>query len=111
MNIEPHMLHLVPEDDTWEYPTYRNGQDAISDVSICNVFTCKVLKSAGIFENLTDKFNCGEFSVNDNYRLNIYEENFSRPEVCIKWDPDNPLCQVLGKSTYSTILKNLFSKF
>ncbi len=44
-----------------------------------------------------DKFNCGEFAVHDNYRLKIYEENFERPEVCVQWDPENPLCQMLGK--------------
>lgn len=93
--IEPKELHLIPEEDFWMYPTLRNGENFVSDVSICNVFTCKVLKEAGVFSDLD--INCGEFSVNDNYRLKIYEENFERPEICKKWDPENPLCQVLGK--------------
>ena len=88
-------MHLIPENDTWMYPTLRNGEPFESDVSICNVFTCKVLREGGVFGDV--EFNCGEFSVNDNYRLKIYEENFERPEVCIEWDPENPLCQVLGK--------------
>ena len=29
--------------------------------------------------------------------MDIYEDNFDRPEVCKEWDPENPLCQVLGK--------------
>ena len=85
----------MPERDEWKYPTLKDGQNFTSDVSICNVFVCKVWKAAGVFRE-TD-FACGEFSVNDNYRLNIYEKDFQRPEVCAKWDPDNPLCQVLGK--------------
>ena len=44
-----------------------------------------------------DDINCGEFLVNDMYRLNIYENDFDLPEDCKKWDPENPLCQVLGK--------------
>ena len=44
-----------------------------------------------------DEINCGEFSVNDNYRLQIYQKDFQRPAICVQWDPENPLCQVLGK--------------
>ena len=93
--ILPKNLHLVPEEDSWQYPTLKNGEPFQSDVSICNVFTCKVLRAGGVFGDV--QFNCGEISVNDAYRLKIYEENFERPEVCIEWDPENPLCQVLGK--------------
>ena len=42
-------------------------------------------------------FSCGEISVNDQYRMKIYEENFERPPQCVEVDPENPLCQVLGK--------------
>merc|ERR1712029_845980 len=96
-SIEPKHLHIVPEKDAWKYHTHRNGKNFTSDVSICNVFVCKVWKSAGVFQGMEDTFSCGEFSVNDNYRLNLYEDNFKRPDVCAQWDPDNPLCQVLGK--------------
>lgn len=94
--IEPETLHLLPELDGWKYPTTRNGTEYMSDVSICHVFTCKVLRAAGIFDANID-FNCAELNVNDNYRLKIYEKNFTRPEICIQWDPENPLCQMLGK--------------
>jgi len=96
-SIEPKLLHYLPEKDEWQYPTLRNGNPFTSDVSICNVFACKVWRAAGVFDGMEQDFACGEFSVSDNYRLNIYEDNFERPEVCSKWDPDNPLCQVLGK--------------
>ena len=42
-------MHNLPENDHWIYPTLRNGEPYQSDVSICNVFTCKILKEAGIF--------------------------------------------------------------
>ena len=42
-------MHNLPENDNWIYPTLRNGEPYQSDVSICNVFTCKILKEAGIF--------------------------------------------------------------
>ena len=29
--------------------------------------------------------------------MDIYEDNFDRPEICKEWDPENPLCQILGK--------------
>ena len=40
------------------------------------------------------------------YRLNIYDENRAnvRPSTCKERDPENPLCQVLGK--YSLRLDN-----
>ena len=40
--IVPEELHLIPEDDSWIYPTLKDGVAFDSDVSICNVFTCKV---------------------------------------------------------------------
>ena len=59
-------------------------------VMICNVFVCNVWKAAGLFAEISDKvfhpltfpwilmhvpllqINCGETSVNDNYRLAHY---------------------------------------
>ena len=36
--------------------------------------------------------------MNDMYRLNIYNQNNeNRPSECKERDPENPLCQVLGK--------------
>jgi hypothetical protein len=94
--ILPVDLHIIPETDDSIYPTTKFGEPFDSDVSICNVFTCKVLREGGVFDS-NYEINCGEFGVSDNYRLKIYEENFERPEICVKWDPENPLCQVLGK--------------
>ena len=95
--IEPWDLHNVPEEDQWQYPTLKNGEPFESDVSICHVFVCKVWREAGVFGDIGDEFSCGELLVNDNYKMKIYEEDFERPEICVEWDPENPLCQVLGK--------------
>ena len=45
------------------------------------------------------QFNCGDTGIHDLYRLDIYDKNTkqNRPEICKQRDPDNPLCQVLGK--------------
>ena len=44
--------------DTYEYPTTRYGEPFTSDVSICNVFVCKVFKASGIFGDLVDQVRC-----------------------------------------------------
>ena len=41
--------------DTYEYPTTKYGEPFTSDVSICNVFVCKVFKASGIFGDLGDQ--------------------------------------------------------
>ena len=53
--IDPGDVHLIPEEDNWLYPTTKYGEPYDSDVSICNVFTCKVLRAAGIFGDIGDE--------------------------------------------------------
>jgi len=90
------MLPLVPELDGWIYETTRDGEMAESPVMICNVFVCNVWKHAGVFASIGDDIQCGETSVNDNYRLQIYSSQ-PTPEFCKSVDPENPICQVTGK--------------
>ncbi len=54
--IAPEDVHIIPEEDSWLYPTTKYGEPFESDVSICNVFTCKVMKAAGIFGDLAEDF-------------------------------------------------------
>ena len=68
-------LAMIPELDGWKYPTTRDGVAEVSPVMICNVFVCNVWKHAGVFSSIDDDIQCGETSVNDNYRLNIYSNN------------------------------------
>lgn len=56
------------------------------------MFVCKMWKAGGIFGDAAKDINCGEFTNTDDYKLDIFEKNFTRPEVCVKADPDNPLC-------------------
>lgn len=41
-----------------------------------------MLKAGGIFGENTDNINCGEFVNTDVYKLDIYEHNFTKPDVC-----------------------------
>ena len=93
--IEPNEIALIPEQDGWIYETTRNGEMAKSPVMICNVFVCNVWKSAGLFGDIDDQIECGETSVNDNYRLKMYSTD-PPPAFCSNVDPENPLCQLLG---------------
>jgi len=73
---------------------------------ICNVFVCNAWKAGGLFGDIGGQFNCGETSVNDNYRLQLYRwpgpppshshSSAPPPTMCSDVDPENPLCQVLG---------------
>ncbi|XP_023336294.1 uncharacterized protein LOC111707424 isoform X2 [Eurytemora carolleeae] len=71
--LTPEEMYSIPEQDGWLYETTRDGVPEYSPVAICNVFVCNVWKTAGIFGELVDLINCGETSVNDNYRLNLYK--------------------------------------
>jgi len=92
---EPTEAYIIPEKDGWKYETTRNSVPELSETMICNVFVCNVWKAGGLFNGAD--INCGETSVNDNYRLNIYQDPRDRPQVCFKSDPSNPNCQVLGR--------------
>ena len=41
--------------DSYTYPLTRNDKPYLSDASVCNVFTCKVLRAGGIFGKLGDE--------------------------------------------------------
>jgi len=92
--VEVTMLPLLPEKDGWIYPTTRDGKPELSPVMICNVFVCNVWKHAGVFSGIEDDIQCGETSVNDNYRLKLYS-NEPKPAFCS--EVENPLCQLTGK--------------
>ena len=94
--VEVTRLPLVPETDGWLYETTRHGEADISPVMICNVFVCNVWKRAGMFKDIEDDIQCGETSVNDNYRLRLYSDR-PPPSYCLAADPSNPLCQLTGR--------------
>ena len=59
---------------------------------VCCVFVCRLWKAAGIFGDVTDEINCGEFQNTDDYGMGIFDKDFTRPDACAKADPANPLC-------------------
>ncbi|CAE7848699.1 unnamed protein product [Symbiodinium sp. KB8] len=97
---------VIVEDDNWRYNTTRYGQPAVGRSMVCCVFVCHIWKAAGLFEDLDNEVNCGELTNWDDYALDMFDT--SRPEVCQQADPDNQLCQIMGK--YTLNLNNLNSK-
>ena len=113
--LDGRMVALVPEQDGWLYHTTGFGEPDISPVMICNVFVCNVWKHGGLFSGIENDIQCGETSVNDNYRLQVYSEEplpgtdidivllslklfkCLTSDICKVSDPENPLCQVTGK--------------
>ena len=49
-----------------------------------------------MFRDIEDDIQCGETSVNDNYRLALYSDQ-PPPSYCLAADPNNPLCQLTGR--------------
>jgi len=41
---------------------------------------------------MTDDINCGEWTNVDTLKIDIFEHNFTRPDACVKADPNNPIC-------------------
>ena len=72
--LDERTVPLIPERDGWLYHTTRFGQPDLSPVMICNVFVCNVWKHGGVFSDIDNDIQCGETSVNDNYRLKVYSE-------------------------------------
>jgi len=95
--VQPIEAFSIPEQDDWLYETTRYGEPTLSKSMVCNDFVCNVMKAGGLFGDV--EINCGDSSVNDMYKLNIYQDPELRPEFCKKNDPENPNCQVLGKYT------------
>ena len=92
--IQPTEIYSIPEQTGWLYETTRDSHPVIGESMVCNDFVCNVWKQGGMF-NGTD-VNCAESSVNDNYKLDIYEDPELRPDMCKEVDPENPTCQLLG---------------
>jgi hypothetical protein len=44
-------------------------------------------KAAGLFDSFTEAINCGEFTNTDVYKMDFFDKNFTKPDVCTKADP------------------------
>ena len=93
--IDPIEIYSIPEQEGWLYQTTRDGNPVIAESMVCNDFVCNVWEEGGLFNGTN--VNCAETSVNDNYKLNIYQDPELRHQLCKDQDPENPNCQLLGK--------------
>jgi len=94
-NLDPIDLYSIPEETGWLYETTRDGHPVMGESMVCNDFVCNVWKAGGLFKG--KDVNCAESGVNDNYKLNIYQDPELRPDICKEVDPENPNCQLVGK--------------
>jgi hypothetical protein len=88
---------MVEQDSNLYSNTFNNGTVAMAPAMVCDVFVCNVWKAAGLFQEIDNDFNCGEQTNNDVYNLDILAAPEERPAACVAADPDNNLCQVVGK--------------
>lgn len=82
-------LLALPEQDSYLY----DGKAAM----VCDVFYCRIAKAGGLFGDLTDQINCGEFQNLDVYRLAFYDLDRVRPQACVEADPEAKFCQIMGR--------------
>ena len=96
-------LYQIPEDDSWQYNTTRDGVHTASKSMVCCVFVCNMWKAAGIFSEIGNEISCGEQTNWDIYSMAIFNASkfgSGRPEICKTVDPANTLCQVTGNLTF-----------
>ncbi|GBG61500.1 hypothetical protein CBR_g21843 [Chara braunii] len=84
-------LLTIPERDDWEY---SDGKSVT-----CNVLVMQAYMAAGLFGNLTGKFQATEFTVRDVYMLKIFNDDEKLlPEWCHRAaEVPMPYCQILGR--------------
>jgi len=90
-------IGLIPELDEFRYNTTRYGEYTMGPAMVCCVYVCNIWKSAGLFQNISNDFNCAEQTNYDLYSLNVVDVMSPRPQQCINADPTNKLCQLEGK--------------
>jgi len=88
---------IVEQDSTLYPQTFNNGTVGMAPAMVCDVFVCNVWKAAGLFQEIDNDFNCGEQTNTDVYNLDILAAPEERPAACVVADPDNDLCQLVGK--------------
>lgn len=76
--MAPNYVITIPEQDTWMYNTTRYDEPAVGRAMVCCVFVCSTWKAAGVFGEITDSVNCGEFTNWDDYSLTIHAEKYEQ---------------------------------
>lgn len=78
---------LMPESDDYLYYGEENW--------ICSAMIANIWKIGGLFGD--NEINSHEFTSRDITLLDIFDTNFTRPEICEKADPGLPYCMILGR--------------
>jgi len=89
-------LITIVEEDSWNY----ENEGGVSGPSmVCDVLVMRIWKAGGIFGNLTDLIQAGEFTNWDAYSMAIFDSNYvnTRPQQCKDADPNLPYCQIMGE--------------
>jgi hypothetical protein len=91
-NLTVEDLMALVEVEGWQYKGLepRDGSSYV-----CSAYVAAAYQAAGLFA--PGHINGPEFTPRDVYTLDIFDTNFIRPEVCVKADPNEPYCQILGK--------------
>ena len=85
LNLSINELVAIPENDSWHYIT-NHGKQVFTPAS----FVATALKQLGVFHDL--ELNAAEFTVADIYKLDIYEKEQARPDICREADFKLPYC-------------------
>lgn len=91
------IFRVVEKDGTQYSQVYNNGTETKGIAMVCDVFVCFMWKAAGLFKDIDNDFNCVEQTNSDMYDLTILAAPEERPKQCVAADPDNKLCQIMGK--------------
>jgi len=93
----------VPERDEWKYDTTRVVNGTVVNMEgpqrMCDALVCSMWKAGGLFEPYTKDVHCSEFTNWDAWGLKLFDTDIKnkRPQACKDADPDNDLCQIMGK--------------
>jgi hypothetical protein len=79
-------LLTIPERDEWKY----NGHPAM----VCSVFIMSLFKESGVLDGYD--IQASEFTPKDLYMLDVWDKNWTRPDICKKNGDNYPYCQMLG---------------
>eukprot|EP00929_Paragymnodinium_shiwhaense_P028623 TRINITY_DN16561_c0_g1_i1.p1 TRINITY_DN16561_c0_g1~~TRINITY_DN16561_c0_g1_i1.p1 ORF type:complete len:691 (-),score=165.32 TRINITY_DN16561_c0_g1_i1:431-2404(-) len=91
-------IPAVVEKDSNVYPMRLNNGTLVEAMPmVCDVFVCMMWKAGGVFKEINDDFNCVEQTNIDIYDLEVVQAPEQRPPQCVEADPENELCQLMGK--------------
>jgi len=80
----------ITEKDNYVYPSIPSPGRSF----VCDVFVMSIYKAAGVFGDLTNKFEASELTPKDSYQLKIYDDNWKMWPQCQK---GFKYCQLNGK--------------